>query len=455
MPNQESTKEREARGVDVRERVEGDEGDDRTSEPGRDDDEAGREDDAAGEGTEGDEAAASRVAHALGVDEDEGGEAAVAEGGETAGIDSGPANRASRRRDEAVKRRRKKAAGAAAAPTPVEDEDLPRDKNARAKELLLRRREQAAEREAQVSSGLLPGEMVDDALARATSGTMKWLRKNLAAIQYVAFGAIVVTAGVLTYNWRVEKKAGGAASLLASAISAEHGRVMAEDKRSDDEKEYDFARIFKTPEERSEAAISSYQKVAAEEPGSGAAILATLGVAGVELEKRDFAKALDAYGVVLTSKLAAADSDVRARAIEGSGFAKEGKGDLDGALAAFRDLQNIEGKGYKELGQYHEARVLVAKGNKDKAKELLKGVRDKLQAPSPDGSKPFKFLEAMVDRKLAEVDPTAVPKAAVAAGPGGGAQLTAEQIELLKKQFQKAAQDAAKQKQQGEKQGGQ
>ena len=61
----------------------------------------------------------------------------------------------------------------------------------------------------------------------------------------------------------------------------------------------------------------------------------------------------------------------------------------------------------------------------------------------------------MVDRKLAEVDPTAVPKAAVAAGPGGGAQLTAEQIELLKKQFQKAAQDAAKQKQQGEKQGGQ
>ena len=150
---------------------------------------------------------------------------------------------------------------------------------------------------------------------------------------------------------------------------------------------------------------------------------------------------------MLSSKLAAAASDVRGRAIEGAGFAKEGKGDQAGALASFKDLQSIEAKGYKELGQYHEARVLAAQGNKDKAKELLKAVRDKLQAPQPDGSKPFRFLEAMVDRKLAEIDPTAVPKAAAAAAPGGGAQLTPEQIEMLKKQFQKAAQDAANKKQ--------
>jgi hypothetical protein len=444
VPNQESTKDREARAAADEQREEHEERDERTSDPGEDRSEA------AGEGEEG---AAARVAHALGVDDEEA--PAAAEGGETTAIEAGPANRASRRREEALKRRRKKAGGAVAPAADGEEEDLPRDKNARAKELLLRRREQAAEREAAVTSGLLPGEMVDDALARATSGTMKWLRKNLAAIQWVAFAGIVVTAGALTWNWRVEKKAGSVSALLASAISAEHGRVMAEDKRSDDEKEFDSAKIYKTPEERADAALASYEKVVAEEPGSGPAILAALGEAGVLLEKRDWQKALDQYGVVLASKLAAADSDVRGRALEGSGFAKEGKGDLAGALASFKDMQAIEAKGFKELGQYHEARVLAAQGNKDKAKELLKSVREKLQVPAPDGSKPFKFLEAMVDRKLAELDPTAVPKtsAAPAPGPGGGAQLTPEQIEMLKKQFQKAAQDAAAKKQQGEKQG--
>jgi tetratricopeptide (TPR) repeat protein len=415
------------------------------------DDEAGeeREDDAQAEG-EGSDAvdgeAAGRVARALGVGDEAEGEGANAEG-EAAEAEAAPTNRAARRREEALKRRRKKAAGAPA----DSDEELPRDKNARAKERLLRRREQAAEREAAVTSGLLPGEMVDDALARMTSASMKWLRRNLGAIQWVALAAILATAGGLTWNWRSEKKSGAASSELASAIADEHGRVMPEDKRTDEEKEYDFARVFKTPEERSDAALAAYEKVAAQEPGSGASILAKLGIAGVELEKRDYAKALDAYAVVLSSKLAAADADVKARALEGTGFAKEGKGDLDGALASFKELQGIDAKGFKELGMYHEARVLVAKGDKAKAEQLLKAVRDKLQAPTPDGSKPFRFLEATVDRKLLELDPTAVPRAATPA-PGGGAQLTPEQIELLKKQFQKAAQDAAKQKQQ---QGGQ
>lgn len=444
VPNQESTTGRDALDDDSDDSSSHDEGASSSAPAGGEDESAG-EREAEGEGTEGDEAAAARVAHALGLDEADG-EGETAPGGETASVDPGPTNRAARRREEVLKRRRKKAAGALAAPSSDEDAELPRDKNARAKELLLRRREQAAERESAVTSGLLPGEMVDDALARMTSSTMKWFRTNLTAIQWVAFGGVLVVAGVLTYNWRVQKKSGATSSLLASAIAAEHGRVMAEDKRSDDEKDYDFARVYKTAEERTETAIADYQKVVAQEPGSGAAILAKLGIAGVDLEKRDYPKSLEAYEAVLSSKLAAADTDVRARALEGLGFAKEGKGDLDGALAAFKDLQGVEGKGYKDLGQYHEARVLAAKGNKDKAKELLKAVRDRLQAPIADGSKPFKFLEAMVDRKLLELDPSAVSKSAMA-GPGGGAKLTPEQIELLKKQFQNAAQNAAKQKQ--------
>ncbi|WP_437785889.1 tetratricopeptide repeat protein [Sorangium sp. So ce1097] len=373
----------------------------------------------------GDEAA-QRVAEALGVAEEAEAPAADAAGGEA--VEAAP-NRAARRREEATTRRRKKK------PT---GEELPKDKNARAKELLARRREQA---EGRRPVQLLPGEMVEDALTRMTTGAGRWIKQNFHILQWGALAAIVATGGVLFYLSRANKQDAVSSSALASAVAADRGRVLAEDSRTDEEKEFDITRTFKSAEERSDTALAAYNKVIDEHGGTGAAMLAKLGQAGVLLDKKDYAHALDAYSAVVSSPLAGADPDVKGRAIEGVGFAKEGKGDLDGALASFKELEAIDMKGYKELAQYHQARIHLAKGETDKAKELLKSAHEKLQAPSADG-RSFQFLEAVVEEMLRKIDPAAAPSRAAFGGPKGQA-MTPEEIEQLIRRARESAEKKA------------
>ncbi|WP_437728649.1 tetratricopeptide repeat protein [Sorangium sp. So ce861] len=363
---------------------------------------------------ENDDGAAQRVAEALGVGESE--EAPPAEAAADEAAPAAP-NRAARRRDEATARRRKKKPAS---------EELPKDKNARAKELLARRREQAAGRR---PVQLLPGEMVEDALSRMTTGAGRWIKKNFHVIQWGVLAALVATGGVLFYLSRTEKRDAVSTSALMSAVAADRGRVLAEDTRSEEEKEFDVTRTFKSADERSDTALAAYNKVIDEHGGSGAALLAKLGQAGVMLDKKDYDRALEAYGAVVSSPLAGADPDVKGRAIEGIGFAREGKGDLDGALASFKELEAIDMKGYKELALYHQARIQLAKGDSEKAKELLKSAHEKLQAPSTEG-RSFQFLEAVVEEMLRKIDPAAVPPRAAFGGPKGQT-MTPEEIEQL------------------------
>ncbi len=429
---------------------------DKDSKDDAEDQDRDAEDDAEDREDEGDggdgEAAAHRIADALGVDEsndlgeigaplDEAlqragvrpeGEGAVEAEAETV------ANRAARRRDEAVDRRRKRRNKAAAAP--ADEAPLPRDKNARAKELLKRRREQASEPTRPIN--LLPGEMVDDAFARSTSAAGKWIRTNFGKIQWVVLAGIAAAAGFAIYASQTEKTAAAATDALVAGIAVEHGKVMAEDKRSDEEKEADPSKVYKTLDERADAALAAFRKAQAEHAGTAAALLAKLGEAGVLLDKRDWAGAIDAYNAVLASKLATADADVRGRAIEGVGLAKEGKGDLDAAIVTFKELQAIDERGFKELGMYHEARMLLAKGDKDKAKDLLKQIHDKLAVPTPEG-KPYHYLETVVDDALRRLDPTALPnKPPVIGGDAKGNAMSADQMAKI----QKMLQDAAKKK---------
>ena len=394
-------------------------------------DEAGDEEEEAEEGSgESDEEAAARVAAALGLDDPE-----LVPGGPDAPVEAkpeepaAPPNRAARRRDEALERRRKRKG----LPPKKEGEDeLPKDKNKRAKELLARRRESAVE--TKQPAQLEAGEMVDDALSRMWASTTKWLRTNLAAVQWVIVGGIVVVAGYVGYTYFTQKKLGVASDALAAGVSAEGARILAEDKRTDDDKELDPTPVFKTVEERDEKALAAYREVQAKEPGSGAAILGKLGEAGVLLEKRDWDKSIEAYEAVLKTPLAAADADVRARCIEGIGLAKEGKGDAEGAMASYKQLDGVEARGFKELAQYHQARLLVAKNTDEdraKAKDLLKTIYDKLKAPSVE-AKPNIYLEHAVEAALKALDPSAVPDKESLKGVRGGGMSPEEMDRVLR-----------------------
>ena len=397
--------------------------------------------------SESEDEAAQRVAAALGVsgEEDasiEGGDAAAETSDEDEKEEAAKPNRASRRREDALARRKKRVGGAAAT---EDDAALPRDKNARAKELLKRRREQAdaAERRP-VASSLDAGEMVDDALARSASAITKWLKTNVGVLQWVVLAAIVGAGGYAFWSSRSDKKLGDASSDLFTGVAANRGLVMEEDKRPDDQKEIDPTRVFKNEADKTQAALDAYGKVIDKHGGTGAALLARLGQGGTYLEKRDWDKAIEAYSSVLSSPLAAADPDVKGRATEGIGYAKEGKGDLDGAMASFKELAGIDVKGYKDLATYHEARVLFAKGNKDKAKEVLKPLDEKLALPSKE-PEPLEYLKGAVHDLMVQIDPTTAAAQQPAFGGGASPPLPADIQEKARRMVEEAQKKAAQQ----------
>lgn len=386
----------------------------------------------------GDEdAAAQRVADALGVGDGEDEEPA-AEKAEAEGEEAAVQNRAARRAEASQRRKKRKAAT-----TDDAEEALPKDKNARAKELLKRRREQAESAAARPVQ-LLPSEMVDDALARSASAVGKWLRTNFSVLQWVIVAAAVAGGGYALYTSQTEKKSAGASDALNAGVRADRGRIVVEDKRSEEEKEFDPARIFKTVDERADTSLASFRKVEKEHAGTGAAILARLGEGGALLDKRDWDKALEAYSAVASSTLAGADPDVKARALEGLGFAKEGKKDFDGAMAAFKELQGVDGgkQSFKELGQYHEARMQLAKGDKDKAKELLKQVHTALEKPSEGNSN--SWLKGVTDEALRRLDPSAVPPKPLIGGAGKGGAMSKEEMDRALKKMQETLEKQAR-----------
>jgi hypothetical protein len=328
------------------------------------------------------------------------------------------------------------------------------DRNQNVKQQLLKKRDEAARRKVP----LAPGEMVDDALARGMSGAGRWLTSNFGMLQWVIIAAVVGGIGYTVFDNRSIKKAEAASSDLMKGTNSERGRVVAgSSAKGEEESADDPTPVFKSNEEKRETALASYRKVATTYPGTGAAILGRLGEAGILLDKREWDGALAAYNEVRATPLAAADVTVRGRAVEGVGLALEGKKDVDGALKAFRELENTDAKGLKELGMYHQARILYAKADNDKAKELLKNARERLKnvdsaskssAPaSPFGgeSKPFAFLESQIDDLLKRIDPTALASD-TAAGPGGagGKTVSPDNLKKIQEELQRKMQEKAK-----------
>jgi hypothetical protein len=290
------------------------------------------------------------------------------------------------------------------------------DRNKAVKNQLLKKADAAAMRRA----GLDPGEMVDDALARAMASIVKWIRTNTGTMQAVAVGVVVVGAAYAFYQNRVEQRDEEVSSALFKGMQSEHGKISPNPK-TDEEYLQDPAPTWRSPEDRRTAALNSYRKAIGRNPSSGAAILARLGEAGLLFEQGNWDTALTALREVKASALGKADASVRGRAADMEGLALEAKGDTDGALKAFREVQNTDLRGMKELGMYEQARILFAKGDPAGAKNLLTQVREKLHPKADENSssaeeRMFPFLSTQVDDLLRRIDPSAVTSGGGRAG---------------------------------------
>jgi len=282
-----------------------------------------------------------------------------------------------------------------------------------------------------------------DPLIERTAKLSEWAKKNQKTVQLVGAAIAVVLLGIAGMLYYQNKQETEASVLLAKAVADERAHIGEPPK--DDEENPDPTPTFKTFDARRDAALEKYRQVEQKFPKTGAAILARLAEGSLLLDKHDSAGAIAAYTDVKNSPLAAADHEVKGRALEGLGFAYELDGKLDDAQKTYKELENtVDVRGFKELAMYHQARVAMVKGDKDKAKELLVAVRDRLNKPdeSAGGSmvapaQAFPYLSEMAGDRLRELDPSAAPKAHP--GVGGGAQNPAEIKRKIEEAMKKAA----------------
>ncbi len=296
-----------------------------------------------------------------------------------------------------------------------------------------------------------------DPLIDRTAQLGKWIEKNSKLVASVVGLAFLGAIGVMTANYLHEKKETDASAELTVAVADQHGRIGDPDKDTSGDRFKDPTPIFKTEAERRDSALKHYREVSGKFAGTGAATLARLAEGGLLLDSHDADGALAAYKDVIASPLGKADGDVRARAMEGTGFAYELKAAqatdgtkpagadkaLDDALHAFKDLESTDLRGFKELGMYHEARVYEAKGDKAKAIETLKSLHERVNKAGENH--PFPYLEPVTDDRLRALDPTAIPPKKEpqfgggpgAHGAGGQPQMSQEQIKKLIEQMQK------------------
>ncbi|MGA3123279.1 MAG: hypothetical protein ABSF69_21105 [Polyangiaceae bacterium] len=257
----------------------------------------------------------------------------------------------------------------------------------------------------------------DQLLERATQAT-KWIREHQST--FAGLVAVSVLGAACALGWVIwqDKRNADASVLLAQAIADDLGNIAGvKDDESDDESATKrLYPTFKSAAERREAALAKYRRVERLYSGTGAATLAQLGEGSLLLDSGDGKGALAAYGAVTTSRLAQADTEVRGRALEGMGFANEllaqteapnKDKDLDEALVEFKALEAVDANGYKELGMYHQARVLSNKGDRTKALDVLKRVESRIS--EPQAGHPYAYLQFVVEDRLREIDPTALP----------------------------------------------
>ena len=263
-----------------------------------------------------------------------------------------------------------------------------------------------------------------DPLIERTTKISEWAKQNQRAVMIAVGVAAVALLGFAGFNYHEHKQESDASALLTKAVDDERAKV-GEPPKEDPESQADAPLMFKTYPERTDSALTKFREVESKYPKTGAAILSRLAEGSLLLDKQKPDEALAAFGDVKGSALATADQEVKLRAVEGIGFAHELKAaaagpggsakEYDDALAAYKEMENTDVRGFKELAMYHQARVLENKGEKEKAKEVLVALKTRLDTPDDrtlgtPPAPPFPYLKEVAMDRLRAIDPAAAPK---------------------------------------------
>lgn len=212
---------------------------------------------------------------------------------------------------------------------------------------------------------------------------------------------IGVLAGVVTATLIFAELRERTAIRSSQALARVERIATAELTPADGTSKDDGVPHFKTDKERLEAALNEVDGFLAGEAHSPLRPEAQLQKAGFLLDLQRPDEAIPIYTTLLSGRL---EKNLRFMAEEGLGYAREAKGDLDGALGAFTALgAGVEGKSdaegagfYQDRALYHQARIAERKGDAAAATKLYRQVLEK---------SPGSGLRDEISNRLAVLEP--------------------------------------------------
>lgn len=248
---------------------------------------------------------------------------------------------------------------------------------------------------------------------------MKQAGRAAISKSWLVLGGMALAAGGIglgVYLWRAQvDDAASATRVLAHAAAYENRAMIGDVEAIMGAIERDPpSPIVKDEAERKAMAMQALDDV--ESLGhEDTTLLADLMRASQALRDGDPQAALAQYDHFLSK--ASADHPMAFVAREGRGIALEASGDLEGALAAYQGVAPEAGLFYRDMGLYHQGRMLEALDRKDEAVAIYKQYIEEF--PLTEGSL---AREEVKDRML-ELDPEGLAALGPQTDPDAGIEI--------------------------------
>lgn len=218
---------------------------------------------------------------------------------------------------------------------------------------------------------------------------------------FLAVTLVLTSVGWGIANW-LDGKAQGATEQFGRALHIYAADLSGENSIKPEREEQNPVPRFKTTQERADATLAALDELDRNFPHSRIRKESPLFRAGIYFDLGKYAEALSQYQSFVAQSGLGDGAEVPV-AREGIGLALEAQGKLDEALASYKAIAEVPADPKARVGYYFDralaaqARVLLRKGDKKHAAELLKAVLSKV---------PTTPLKDDIETQLAQIDAT-------------------------------------------------
>lgn len=231
-----------------------------------------------------------------------------------------------------------------------------------------------------------------------------WFTNNRQTLVVGVLVGVALGGSITAWRTYTTRKENRAADAYAEAVNAYRGEVRSEDAPASESEPPRMVPRYHTHDERLRAAVEKFRQVEQQFPGSRVAPLARLDEASALFQLGRYQEARQLYRGLLGADTGGLEAPVR----EGLAFTLESLNDLDGAMAQYRELEQMQSGAYRDKSQFYQARLLMRRNEPARAKELLRAVAQRTAHPA--ATDPLATVtSALHDQALAilrDIDPT-------------------------------------------------